>query len=74
MDHQRSGDMDEDPFYKTREELIKAIESINERLSEIKRLADEYRQSKDALKLDEERLETLLQAERYVRRLRARYH
>ena len=60
MDHQRSGDIDEDPFYKTSDELIKDIDSLTSRLSELKRLADEYRQSKDALKLDEARLETLL--------------
>jgi signal transduction histidine kinase len=60
MDHLRSGDMDEDLFYKTSDELIKDIDSITSHLSELKRLADEYRQSKDALKLDEARLETLL--------------
>lgn len=60
MDHLRSGDVEEDPFYRTRDELIKDLESIKDRLSEIKRLADEYRQSKEALKLDEARLETLL--------------
>ncbi len=59
MDHPRSEDMGEDPFYKS-DELIKDLELLKARLSEIKRLADEYRQSKDALKLDEARLETLL--------------
>ncbi len=59
MDHPRSEDMDEDPFYRS-DELIKDLELFKTRLSEIKRLADEYRQSKDALRLDEARLETLL--------------
>ena len=59
MDHARSEDMDEDPFYKS-DELIKDLELIKTHLSEMKRIADEYQQSKDALKLDEERLETLL--------------
>jgi signal transduction histidine kinase len=60
MDHLRSGDMDEDPFCRTSDELIKDMDAIKERISEIKCLADEYKKSKDALKLDEARLETLL--------------
>lgn len=59
MDNVRTEGFDAETERKTREELIKDVEAIKERLLQMKGITDDYIRSTEALKLDEERLEAL---------------